>query len=660
MTTQIKNISINQNDLVISYEDNKPIKNKFNLAPNSIFMDTYGYWAFLGPGFPALSYNCRAIVNYLYQAKTFSENSSSIKDKQYPINLFQLSGGNIPLTNDSNTNPSTYIPANDVKTLYNNQNYTNADDSKHTSPFATFLFGKSTDTNLNSDFSNVPTDITSQSTSSSNWGVGSASTKTTLKDYFSIYNKETNIKASDFGIDNIDIFDWNIDKTSLLKSCNIKSINWGSNSSYTIAPYALNTQNISGSWILNQQVKKYRINNPISNTSHNTYMGGFIDSNFTAYNLESQSKYTNYIDHLATYTSSLEGGTSIKKEFNLPDEKIDRLICSLPTKNTKPYFVNYNISGSGSTTIFWNSIRYIKYSIGYIVNACLSMEDNGFKQKYNNDEIWGYICISPDFGLFAQELAKNNQTWWKALQGDWTSSENNNSIKTYDVPDLDAEEALNSYKNNNDIHLKKMTTEIINAFISDDNKNKFPVNWITYLTKLYSYVNSSDSDEIFGDNGIIDISKNGIRSINAVIAFFLNTCGPHIEAGWDIGWVFNNIGNGGWVHKSFTPQDFEYHSDAINSNGFIDKSKTGPSDVALYYLKNSIYGNLNEKYISNPPEIFVASEEPDKPIVSNCYKNIAGKTCTCSTKPTNCTASTTAFCNQSSDNCKSCSGVWCE
>ena len=51
MTTQIKNISINQNNLVISYEDNKPIKNKFNLAPNSIFMDTYGYWAFLGPGF---------------------------------------------------------------------------------------------------------------------------------------------------------------------------------------------------------------------------------------------------------------------------------------------------------------------------------------------------------------------------------------------------------------------------------------------------------------------------------------------------------------------------------------------------------------------------------------------------------------------------------
>ena len=138
----------------------------------------------------ALSYNCRAIVNYLYQAKTFSENSSSIKDKKYPINLFQLSGGNIPLTNDSNTNPSTYIPANDVKTLYNNQNYTNADDSKHTSPFATFLFGKSTDTNLNSDFSNVPTDITSQSTSSSNWGVGSASTKTTLKDYFSFITKK--------------------------------------------------------------------------------------------------------------------------------------------------------------------------------------------------------------------------------------------------------------------------------------------------------------------------------------------------------------------------------------------------------------------------------------------------------------------------------------
>ena len=48
--------------------------------------------------------------------------------------------------------------------------------------------------------------------------------------------------------------------------------------------------------------------------------------------------------------------------------------------------------------------------------------------------------------------------------------------------------------------------------------------------------------------------------MNALIGFFLNAFGPHVNAGWDIGWVFNYEGLGTWPHENFTTEQFEYHN----------------------------------------------------------------------------------------------------
>ena len=80
--------------------------------------------------------------------------------------------------------------------------------------------------------------------------------------------------------------------------------------------------------------------------------------------------------------------------------------------------------------------------------------------------------------------------------------------------------------------------------------------------------------------------------------------------GW---WVFNNIGNGIWVHQSYSAKDFEYTGDSIlNYKGYIDKSNKGNiTDPTLFYLKNCVYGNIfnggNEKIkVSNKVPIYTS------------------------------------------------------
>ena len=99
--------------------------------------------------------------------------------------------------------------------------------------------------------------------------------------------------------------------------------------------------------------------------------------------------------------------------------------------------------------------------------------------------------------------------------------------------------------------------------------------------------------------------------------FFLNICGPHVNAGWNIGWVFNNQGNGTWAHQSYSAKDFEYTGDTIlNYKGYIDKSnksnKSNITDPTLVYLKNCVYSNIlngsNEKIkVSNKVPIYTSS-----------------------------------------------------
>ncbi len=155
--------------------------NTFSLAPNAIFMDTYGHWSFDTTDSNSAvlqKYNARSIVNYLYLAKTLSEYSR--KDgKSIPISLFQLNGGNIPIKDEINTYPMQYIPDNvkekfsKLATHYNasNINYNN------TSQFVTYIFGEPL---LNADFTNTPFK------------------KDRLNEYIEPSNSNTNITNKDF------------------------------------------------------------------------------------------------------------------------------------------------------------------------------------------------------------------------------------------------------------------------------------------------------------------------------------------------------------------------------------------------------------------------------------------------------------------------------
>jgi hypothetical protein len=618
---EIKNIEINNNNLVINYKGNHKPSTEFNLAPSGIFMDTAGHWTFntsIGQvEYPALAYNARAIVNYFYLAKTLSENSSS--KKKIPISFFQLNGGNLPIENDNNTYPMRYIPNISPGTFKNQTNYINNNSlNLKTSQFTTYLFGEK---GLKSDLSNVDSSILSASIP--NGYINDTGTTTTIQKYFTQYNNDTQIKATDFGLSSdYDIFSWSKNKTAILKACNIISINWGSNQSYTVAPYDIlmigseyGNNSYGSSWILNEQIKQYYIENP-----NGIRMGGFMDIGFTPYINEDQIKYMN-MKTLATYTTANNQSGEIDKFYTPYDTKISNLINALPNK-VKPYFATYLINGSYQEEYFWESIQYIKYPIVNMISACLSIEDYGMSKKYDDNESWGDLCISPDFGVFARKLGTDDNSWWSDLLGNWITS-TRPELKSYET----------------DIHFKTIALEICEAFYTtngcvydiihcgDSKCFVCPVNskpctsqhrskcicnscgdqWKPYMKGLYNYISSQNSDEIFGTDGIINITKNGIGSLNALVGFFLNACGPHVNAGWDIGWTFNKEGSGEWAHNSYKASDFNYNSDVLDKDGWVDgsnsRTKAGPADVALYYLKNCMYGN-NETIIKNPPPIY--------------------------------------------------------
>jgi hypothetical protein len=644
----------------------------FRCAPSGIFMDTFAQASFTSE--PVI-YNARALVNYFYFVKVLSENSSSIIEnsvrKKIPISLFQLNGGNIPITDNNDTYPMRYIPPNH-KTVFKDDINVDAYKSSNTiiwksntaqtSQYATFLFGES---NINTDMSNIDPVIRDYKLMQ----IPGVTAGTSIQTYFSSpMNEDTGITPSDFGINisSNDLFDWSKDKTVLLKACNILSIHWGSAFSYGPAPFGNGdptTEDViyRSSWILNNQIKKY-YNNSIS-TDHHTRMGGFIPSTYYKFDNPTIQDDIKYVETICTYTNALQGGTSVQDDYTTNDTQISLSIAALPNETTKPYYAHYMIAGSGSIDIFWGSIRTIKYYIADLLVACMGIEDNGAKTNMDSSTTWGDICISPDFGLFAQKLGGGESEMWAELHGNWVTSSN---------------PALNIYKD--DLHLKKLALEICNHFIPSGDLTKLcATNYCSsggetckcyycststekcntqntgkcmcdncvppggenrklFFTSLISYIDSSSSDEIFGPNGIIDISKNGIKGMNALIGFFSNAFGPHVNAGWDIGYVFNNKGNGTWIHANFTADDFKDH-DVIDENGWrstpaniniTDVSITdnelninysngttsvpgsspndipansGPADVALYYLKNSIYGD-NETEIKTPPPIY--------------------------------------------------------
>jgi hypothetical protein len=668
--SKITNVNIKSNLLSITYTQS-PAKNTFSLATNGIFMDTYGRWAFNqkdSNAYPSLTMNGRAIVNYMYMAKVLSENSSQINGKKIPISFFQLSGGNIPTEGDNTTYPARAKSNTDIpQELYNytGQKNTNKFDEIEapTSQFATYFYGS----NLNSDLSNIAQGIKKLPNQSTNiWKLSVKSPPPTISviDYFTTYNNDTEITASDFGLTDINLFDWSSDKTKLLEACNILSINWGSNQAYTVAPFniLLPIENIKispeyvplssygSSWILYDQLANYKKNYPISKIR----MGGFSNTTFaldpssTKAQYPGPVEYLKYIqqDTLATYSASavFEKGSMGKawSELGMEDSKVDQLIGFLNqirdkggNKNIKPYIAQYVIVGSyGIDTLFY-SIQYINYSIINMIRNCFAIEDYGYNTGFSSSDTWGDMCLSPDFGLFAQDLSVegigNTSQEWSDLLGDWTNS---------DI--IKRNPQLSVYQN--DPYLKQLAIDICQVFIdynddtkyfacakyycspSDvstciytktkeecspqgDGKWKCPtcpprpqnrVNQSNHMKQLQTWIKSNWEDF----NKFIDIKNiGGLQSINSFIGFFLNTCGTHVNAGWDIGWVFNNQGSGTWAHQSYTATDFKYTGDTVlNYKGYIDKSKKGNiTDPTLFYLKNAVYGNIINGSNENVP-----------------------------------------------------------
>lgn len=670
--SKITSIQIDESNLKIDYTED-PDSSTFSLAPNGIFMDTYGRWAFNQKdpnAYPSLTMNARSIVNYMYMAKVLSENSSQIQGKKIPISFFQLSGGNIPIEGDHTTYPAraksktnTDIP----QELYDftGQKDTNKFDETEapTSQFSTYFYGSK----LNSDLSNIAYGIKklpNQSTTIWKLSVPNPPSVISIIDYFTKYNNDTKITEEDFGLTSKDInlFDWSSDKTKLLEACNVISINWGSNQSYTVAPFNIllgkDQINISSdyvplssygtSWILYDQIMNYKKQYPKSKIR----MGGFSNQTFALDPSSSVGQYpgpTDYLkyiqqDTLATYSSSAVFGSGILEKswpkLGMEDSKVDQLIGFLNqirdnggNKNIKPYIAQYVIVGSYGINTLFSSVEFIQYSIINMIRNCFAIEDYGYKAGFPDTDTWGDMCLSPDFGLFAQHLSVGGSTGtsqeWSDLLGDWT-----------DTDIISRHSQLKMYQD--DPSLKQIAIDICQEFIDyNDDTKYFPcakyycspsgqstciyskskedcspqcdgkwkcstceprpqnkVNQSQYMKQLQSWIQTYWEDF----SKYIDIKNiGGLQSINCLIGFFLNTCGPHINAGWDIGWVFNNQGSGTWAHQSYTAKDFEYTGNTVlNYKGYIDQNKKGNiTDPTLFYLKNCVYGNIfnnsNEK-----------------------------------------------------------------
>jgi hypothetical protein len=606
------------------YGDASGVTNTFSLAPNAIFMDTYGWWSFTSPEPVITNYNARSIVNYLYLAKTLSEYSR--KDgRAVPISVFQLNGGNIPITGDISTYPMHYMPS-EVRNKFPhlsgeyNTNNTNKTVYQNTSQFVTYIFGEP---GLKEDYSNSPlkTDIAPL-------------------DYLNS-NASTDISNTDFN-SALNIFDWQSNKIELLKTCNINSILWGSDHAYTIAPFKIvqDGYKYGASWVLFERIKKYQTE------LSGIRMGGFTNlpaDKDLCYNLLDKKSFIN--DSVAIYTAQTKQEISTKpmtqSTFRLfIYQGIFQLFTDLEVlnntnidKHVKPYIANYIFNGSADgqepdTLNATFQYEYLTNTIFLLAYCCIRIELFGEKH-YPDDPIYGDICISPDFyNTFS------DPGLWKDVQHSWKKST-----------------LFNDQLFNTDPHLQQMALKICSFYkqyiqlcsyngctdchncaqwnpptgsegkecdncSNDKDLNTQNKKIIDHFDKLSDWIRQESNWAKF--HTIINMENNCIKSVNALIGFFLNTCGKHVNAGWDIGWKFNRENTGEWANNSYTTNDFmknlpqlkKVDNDIIDRDGWHNKQGAGIADNTLYYLRHNVYGDTESVKVMSSPPIFDAATVP--------------------------------------------------
>ena len=112
--------------------------------------------------------------------------------------------------------------------------------------------------------------------------------------------------------------------------------------------------------------------------------------------------------------------------------------------------------------------------------------------------------------------------------------------------------------------------DVCKAYINESSVN---INWQTHMTNILNDLEKNKTKADFST------TEMGIQGYNTATAYFLNSCGPNVQWGWDIGWDANKWATGKWVHQNLTKADF--------------KSEVCTFDVP--YLQDYIYSNKNKQ-----------------------------------------------------------------
>ena len=498
------------------------------------------------------------------------------------------------------------------------------------SQFTTYIFGEN---GIGPSLENVDTSLANLKISNSSFYNQYPKSEINCKEYFSksSYNKgHSGLKGSDFSkTENIDLWNWESSRYNILKACNITSINFGSNSAYTIAPYSLlssgdefgnnetlKSQSVYGaSWVLYDKIKG------IKNTGTSISLGGFANAgntNLTDY--WTKAAMPNISDSVATY-SHLEGTAPVSEYPVVNDTKVSAII-DVANNNSNdsnvqhPYIALYLFCASGGVPAFWQSLRLFRFQLYYLGMTCMMMEDamtsynSSVGSKSRQRKIAGEICLSPDFGNgFAQLLpTTGGKLPWDTLFGPWD--------KKVTTGESFIDGAINYYADDTD--KEKMYKDLLEVCQQFASKSQ----WKSYMTKVVTYI-KGDGEKVLKE--ILDYSENGFRALHAMIGFIANICGPNVKVGHDIGWTFNPMGNGNWAHHKFGTGtgignfDHKTVTDLSNSSytnstdlkGFTNKyqnakfyvdatTEMNPIAPALYYLQNVVYGS-NYTTTINPP-----------------------------------------------------------
>jgi hypothetical protein len=497
------------------------------------------------------------------------------------------------------------------------------------SQFSTYVFGQN---GIGPSLENIDTTFKNLTITKNNFYTEFPKSDINAQIYFSEeqYNEgHSGLTAKDFGDTSLNLWDWEASRYNMLHQCNIKSINWGSNAAYNLAPYSLlasgsygsnkgmDTQSVYGcNWRLYDMIKDAKKSESATNK---ILHGGFTDlanTSMNAFKGWNNGIIPNMGDSVATY-SHLEGTAPVAEYPAANDTKVSTIIITADDNSNEnnvqhPYVALYLLCASGGVPSFWKSIELFKYQVYYLGMTCMMMEDamanyNSTVKSGNPKRIVaGEICLSPDFGNgFAQLLpTTEGTTAWTTLFGPWNTDLSGNEPSYM-------KEAISHYANGSNVMYDDLV-DLCTEFATNSQ-------WKSFMKKVVTYIKGDEGRPIL--TKALNYDHNGFRALHAMVGFIANVCGPNVQVGHDIGWTFNPMGNGNWAHHTFGTGtgigNFDHitvtnlskssylngnFTNKYTNNQFYknDTTEMNPIAPALYYLQNVVYGE-NYNYSLKAP-----------------------------------------------------------